>query len=302
MKALRAFGLDETHGILAQPTHDIDASSDRLGWTSLYASSQRERPFAAHFDAVEDQLIVMHRDGPVRIDGVGGAVRFRREVPAGGIHLIPGGADFDIALAEPLQTLHVYVRRAVLLDVAAQMTVGDPAALVIEPGIVEDDRTLAALLEAVHLALETCDEATPLYVDFLSQAIAAHLVRRYSGARFRSPRLPGLGDALAPAVAQAIDFMRANLDQPLRLDDIAQAVNRSVNHLAREFRAGTGLPPHQFLINLRVERARELLESSRMSVAEIAYECGFSHQEHMTRQFRKHCGTTPAAYRRIRCH
>jgi AraC family transcriptional regulator len=111
--------------------------------------------------------------------------------------------------------------------------------------------------------------------------------------------MPCAGDPLAPGVAQAIDYMRENLDTPLHLTDIAQAANCSVNRLARGFRAGTGLPPHQFLINLRIERARELLESSRMSVAEIAYECGFSHQEHMTRQFRERCGTTPAAYRRI---
>jgi AraC family transcriptional regulator len=298
MKAQRAFDIDQTHGMLLQPGNHRMASSDRLGWTTLYASTQVEQPFAGHFNAVEDQLIVLHRDGPAQIDGVGGDVRFRQRVPPGAIHLIPGGADFDISLRDPLRTLHVYVRRSVLVEVAAQMTVGDPAQLVIEPGIVEEDGTLAALLEAVALALEADDDGTPLYVDYLSQAIAAHLVRSYSRARFRAPRVGPASESRSPAVAQAIAYMRENLDAPLRLADIAQVVGRSVNYLAREFREGTGLPPHQYLIGLRIERARELLATSRMPVAEIAYECGFSHQEHMTRQFRKHCGTTPAAYRR----
>ncbi|MNU07967.1 HTH-type transcriptional activator RhaS [compost metagenome] len=58
------------------------------------------------------------------------------------------------------------------------------------------------------------------------------------------------------------------------------------------------MPPHRYLINLRVEKARRLLEKTSMSIAEIAYECGFAHQEHLTRLFRRQTGTTPAAYRR----
>ena len=300
MKAQQAFGIDETHGILSQPGSRVGACSDQLGWTTMYASSQKETPFAGCFPAVRDQLLVMHLDGPVHIDGTGGGVRFRREVAAGGVHLIPGGADFDISLTETLSTLHVYIRRSVLVEVTSQMANGDPDQITIRPGIVDTDPALCSLLQAVSHALKADDDATALYVDYLSQAIAAHLVRRYSDAQFRSQRSQHQRASLNPTVAGAIEFMNDNLDQSLKLADIACAVNRSASHLAREFRASTGVPPHRFLINLRVERARELLESSRMPIAEIAFECGFSHQEHMTRQFRRYCGTTPAAYRRMR--
>ncbi|NMA97965.1 MAG: helix-turn-helix transcriptional regulator [Phyllobacteriaceae bacterium] len=64
------------------------------------------------------------------------------------------------------------------------------------------------------------------------------------------------------------------------------------------FRSEIGMPPHRYLIILRINKAQRLLAKSSMPIAEIAIECGFSHQEHLTRLFRRHLGTTPAAYRR----
>lgn len=292
------FRVTETHGILSRPSNQIRACSDSYNWTSLYASSQREMPFEAVFPAVQDQLIVLHRDGPVAIDGKGGTVPFHRVVPAGGIHLVPGGADFGVRLSGALNTLHVYIRRSVIEEVAAEMVDGDPAKIEIAPGILDADPALFSLLEAVNLALGDGDVATALYADYLSQAIAAQLIRRYSGARFRAPRLRDTGGYLAPTVAEAIEYMRANLDQRISLVDIAAAVNRSPTHFAREFRADLGVPPHRYLIDLRLEKAQFLLEKSNTPIAEIAFECGFSHQEHLTRLFRRRCATTPAAYRR----
>lgn len=292
------FGIAETHGILSRPGNDVRASSDGHNWTSLYASAQRELPYEAVFPAVEDQLIVLHRDGPVSIDGKGGLVPFRRIVPAGGIHLVPGGAEFGVRLGSVLNTLHVYVRRSVIEDVASEMVDGDPARIEIAPRIMDSDPALFSLLEAVNLALDDVDVATALYADYLSQAIAAQLIRRYSGARFRTLRIPESGGYMAPTVAEAIDYMRANLDRRISLVDIASAVNRSPTHFAREFRADMGVPPHRYLIDLRLEKAQYLLEKSNTPIAEIAFECGFSHQEHLTRLFRRRCATTPAAYRR----
>ena len=103
---------------------------------------------------------------------------------------------------------------------------------------------------------------------------------------------------LSPTLSEAVDFMTANIDSGINLADIARATNRSPSHIARIFRTELGMPPHRYLISLRIEKARRLLEKTSVSIAEIAYECGFAHQEHLTRLFHRHCGTTPAAYRR----
>ncbi len=298
MPTAAPFRVNETHGILTRPENKVRASSDRFGWSALYASAQRELPYEGHFPSVRDQLIVLHVDGPVAIDRLHGPSPARCIVPAGGLHLVPGGMEFGVRLMGALSTLHVYLRRAVIEEVAAETIGGDPGQLEIPPQFLEPEPALNALMNAVNIALFDEAEGSTLYIDYLSRALASQLVRNHSGARVRAtPALGPIGQ-VGPVIADAIEFMRENLADNISLEQIAAAVNRSPSHFARQFRSALGIPPHQYLVVLRLKRAQHLLAHSRDSIAEIAFECGFSHQEHLTRMFRRWCDTTPAAYRR----
>lgn len=298
MPVAEPFRVEETHGILSRPENQIRASSDRFGWTSLYASAQREIPYEGFFPAVRDQLLVLHVDGPVAVDRLHGPNAARCLMPAGGVHLVPGGLDFAVRLMGALSTLHVYVRRQIIEEVAAEFIEGDPAHLEIPPQFLEPDATLHVLLNAVRAALEDDACGTTLHIDYLSRAIAAQLVRRHSGNAPRpTPPLGPIG-TIGPVVAEAIEYMRAHFDRSISLEDIALAVDRSAAHVARTFRASLGIPPHQYLLVLRVKEAQRMLRATNDPIAEIALACGFSHQEHMTRMFRRWCNTTPATFRR----
>ncbi|MEQ1899953.1 MAG: AraC family transcriptional regulator [Devosia sp.] len=298
MLAGAPFRVQETHGILLRPGNNIRASSDKFNWTSLYASAQRELPYEGFFGAVDDQLIVLHLDGPVAIDRLRGPANARCVVPAGGIHLVPGGMDFGVRLMGALNTLHVYVRRSIIEEVAAELVDGDPVHVEIPPQFLAPDPALNSLLAAINAALTEDEYGTGLYVDYLARAIASQLVRHHSTRNVRTdPPLAPPAD-IGPVVAHAVEFMRSNLDRQISLDTIAAVVNRSPSHFARQFRQELGLPPHQYLLVLRLKRAQHLLQNSRTSIAEIAFECGFSHQEHLTRMFRRWFDTTPAAYRK----
>jgi AraC family transcriptional regulator len=292
------FRVSETHRVLGRGDSDGCASSEGYNWTSLYASAQRESPYEGYFPAVKDQLIVLHRTGPASIHRMENDKPVRKVIPAGGIHLVPGGMSFGFRLLDPLQTLHVYVRRAVIEEVAIDMVDGDPTKIEIPPLFVDEDPKLSNLLNAILMALEDSDYATALYVDYLSRAVAAQLLRNHSSANLRpQPALNPTGH-IGPSIAEAIAFMRENLEHSISLMDIARAINRSPSHFARQFRNELGMPPHHYLVNLRIEKAQMLLERTKTSIAEIAFECGFSHQEHLTRFFQRRVGTTPAAYRR----
>ena len=293
----RPFGIEETHGMLAQPGAKIKACSDGRDWTSLFTSVQREMPFQGVFRSSKDHLLVLHRDGPVQVESLTDRRIGRRVVPAGGIHMISPGADFGIHLTGMIETVHVYVRRSIIEEVALEMVDGDPARLEIPSGIVED-RALHALIDASAFAVEDENLGSAMFADYLSRTIAAQLIRSYSKAKLKGGGRSSSSARLSPTLSEAVDYMTSNIDSAINLADIAQATNRSSSHIARMFRIELGMPPHRYLINLRVEKARRLLEKTSMSIAEIAYECGFAHQEHLTRLFRRHCGTTPAAYRR----
>ena len=298
MGSLAPFGVRETHGILIRPGAEIRASSDRR-WSSIFASAQREHPYEGLFPAVNDQLLVLHVSGPVEVVRRLGANTARCAVPAGGIHLIPGGMELGVALAGVLDTVHCYIRRAVIEEVAGDLIKGDPAKIEIPAVFAELEPSLRNLIHLVEFELEDDDNTMPCYIDYLSRAIAARLVRRHSTGQLTEER-PDRKAHAGPIVARAIGYMHEHIERSLSLDDIATAAGRSPSHFARQFRSEVGEPPHQYLLKLRVEKAQELLAGTRLPIAEIALMCGFSHQEHMTRLFRRRCDTTPAAYRRAR--
>ena len=298
MYAQRPFGIEETHGMLAQPSAKIKACSDGRDWTSLFTSVQKEMPFAGTFHSSRDHLLVLHRNGPVQVESLTDRKIGRRVVPAGGIHLISPGVEFGISLTGPIESVHVYVRRSIIEEVALDMVDGDPARIEIPSTIVECDKALHALIDASAYAVEDESVGSSMFADYLSRTIAAQLIRSYSKAKLKGGGRTSSSSSLSTTLSEAVDYMMANIDGAINLSDIAQATNRSPSHVARMFRTELGMPPHRYLISLRVDKARRLLEKTSMSIAEIAYECGFSHQEHLTRLFRRHCATTPAAYRR----
>ena len=102
------------------------------------------------------------------------------------------------------------------------------------------------------------------------------------------------------AVRRSIEYINANFAGEIRLKDIAGAVGMSMFHLARTFRASTGVTLHRYLIRARVEKVKALLLDSDQSLAVIADATGFSDQSHMSKTFKRFTGTTPRLFRRTR--
>lgn len=289
----RGFSVHDTHGILLRPEHAIQVSSDALGWDSVYASLQHERPYEAEFGAVDDCLVILHLGGPVGVERRLGSKRERRVVPAGGLFILPGGVDFGVRLEGELDSLHIYLRNALLREVASELGMG--AGTSIAPSLGEPDLLTEHLALGVREALLSGDPGANVFADYLSNALAARLLRRYSGTPARpKDRAGGLSQQ---QLQRVVDLMEARLDQPLSLAELAGACALSPSHFARRFKQTTGTPPHQYLIRMRIERAKRLLRTS-MTIAEVALECGFTHQEHLTSVFRRATGLTPAVFRR----
>jgi AraC family transcriptional regulator len=94
------------------------------------------------------------------------------------------------------------------------------------------------------------------------------------------------------------DYMEAHLAEELPLADLATLTSLSAHHFGQAFKAATGLPPHQYVIQSRVARARELLRDPTLTIVEVAIMLGFSSQSHLTQHFRRLTGITPARFRR----
>ena len=108
---------------------------------------------------------------------------------------------------------------------------------------------------------------------------------------------PAPHDTCDGRVRKAVDYFHAHLDSAIRLKKLAQMLGCTQFHLIRLFRTHMGMSPHAFLLQLRLEHARRLLEQGR-PIAPAAHESGFSDQSHLTRAFKSRYGLTPAAYRK----
>lgn len=89
-----------------------------------------------------------------------------------------------------------------------------------------------------------------------------------------------------------------HLGDKTSIASLAALLDLSRFHFIRAFKKTVGMPPHQFVVHRRVERAREMLQDSQMTVLEIANRTGFNSTTHFTKSFRRITGTTPSAFRR----
>jgi AraC-like DNA-binding protein len=94
------------------------------------------------------------------------------------------------------------------------------------------------------------------------------------------------------------EYVEAHLNNRIELVELSAIAGLSVFHFAREFKQSAGVTPHYYLMRRRVERAKELLASTDLSLSEIAFATGFSDQSHFTRHFRQMIGMTPGQFRR----
>jgi len=180
----------------------------------------------------------------------------------------------------------------VVTGVAAE--IGWPREIPSFPQTVVYDQRSARLLLAAHVAAERGD---PLASSSLLRAgLAGLLLAHAKPARPAGPpparRAPG-------AVRAVRDVLAERLTDPPSLDDLARITGMSPFALLRAFRAETGLPPHAYLNQFRVRRARRLLDDG-LAPAVVAAEAGFADQAHLTRHFKRVIGVPPGAYQRER--
>jgi AraC family transcriptional regulator len=100
-------------------------------------------------------------------------------------------------------------------------------------------------------------------------------------------------------VRKVFDYIEDNLTGSISLDDLASVVGLSVSHFKVLFREATGLSPHQYLIRRRVERARNLLGESELSISQIAVKTGFAHQSHLAHHMHRLLGVSPRELREM---
>ncbi len=133
-----------------------------------------------------------------------------------------------------------------------------------------------------------------LYIDAMIMALMAHLLRHYSACDYSFPTIVnGLPQRL---LKQVLDYIHEHLGEDMTLVTLAAIAHMSPSYFSRLFKQSTGLSPHQYVIQCRINRAKQLLLQGKLSLAEIAYSLGFTHQSHLSHHFKRLVGLSPKAF------
>ncbi|MEI2298579.1 AraC family transcriptional regulator [Ensifer sp. MJa1] len=160
------------------------------------------------------------------------------------------------------------------------------------------DPVLAGMLGALFASVDGRADRSALFVDQLSVAIGVHMVRQYGNGRGESAA--GGRRLSARCQARIRDLVLGRLDGELTVEELAAACNLSQATFLRAFRDTMGSTPYRWLLQQRIENAKQLLQSTPTPLSEIATACGFSDQSHFTRAFVQAVGATPRVWRRSR--
>jgi AraC family transcriptional regulator len=134
-----------------------------------------------------------------------------------------------------------------------------------------------------------------LYIESLANVLAVHLIRQYTATQ---PQYPIYEGGLPQRqLSQVLDYIYGHLDQDIKLADLAAFLNMSQFHFSHLFKQSIGTSPYQYLLQQRVERAKQLLKEGDRSIMDIAFLCGFNSHSHLSKQFRQLTGMTPKVYR-----
>jgi AraC family transcriptional regulator len=190
--------------------------------------------------------------------------------------------------------LHYSVPRDGLDDIARDLGFG--AVRDYRLAVLEDDLVVAQITKSVLPFVGRRDGPSLLALDQFNLILGAHLLQRY-GVLNKAAR-PRKGGLAPWQMRRATELLHENIHGRIRLSALARECGLSASHFARSYKISFGVSPHQWLIQHRVERAKELMTGTGSSLIEIALQSGFSDQAALTRTFRHVVGVAPGSWRR----
>jgi len=199
-------------------------------------------------------------------------------------------SDFDI--------FRVFVPQFALAESFVAVT-GAPAPHRIELFAAEqsEDKVLRHLMMSLIRAADEGGPLSPLFLDSIGTTFAIHLIGHYARP-MRNQAKRSLSPLAPWRLRRATRFVEANLAEPISLVDLSTAAGLSRMHFAAQFRSATGVSPHTYVLQRRVEAAKLLLLQPRHTIRQVAAAVGFKSEAHFVNVFRRLVGDSPGRWRR----
>ena len=274
-------------------------TSDGRGWKGLRAERWRNSEGDLGEVEIRDTEVIVTIEGrlPIRRRG-DGRLQHCDAVP-GTIWICPAGVHEDMIhlYGEVHESLHIFLPASPLSETALREMDVDPDKVSLR----YDGGFRDPLIEQIarNIRAEMLDPAPggDMLVETLASALGVQVLRQHSNLESASVSPPAARGALDPRRLRRVrDLIDTQLGKDLTIETLANEACLSPFHFARAFKAATGMAPHGYLTERRMEQAKAWISEGR-PLADIAYRLGFSSQAYFTKWFKRLVGATPGTYR-----
>jgi AraC family transcriptional regulator len=274
------------------------AGSFQLGWSGLRAEHFRMTlNHELHFPPMAQHLLILYQRPPDEMSLKNEDLTLSTPPSPGSVAIIPaGGSSTQGFWRGSSDAVHVQLDPQLIARVAVEAFDLDPDRVELPTVYDLSHPQLQAAILAIDAELAAGVPGGRLLAESLGNVLAVNLIRHITGNE-RAAQQPR-GGLPKNKLRAAMEYIDAHLDSELTLDQLAAVAHLSSYHFARMFKVSTGLPPHQFVIARRVDRAKRLLRGDdELSLAQVASRAGFFDQGHFTRHFKRLVGVTPKQFR-----
>jgi AraC family transcriptional regulator len=217
-----------------------------------------------------------------------------KEDRSGLVEILPADTVIAARWTQEVEFTHIYLEPSFISQIAYESV--DPDLVELTLSLQQFSPLLWNIVQALRSSLQTEGDRSALYADSMAVAIAVHLLTHYTTHTHAFKEC----DALSRAkLDRTIEYINSDLNRDLSISDIAANVGLSQYHFSRLFKQSMGITVRKYVITQRVNRAKQLLIQTKMTILEIANDCGFANPSHLTRTFRQQLGITPTQFRSL---
>ena len=266
--------------------------SDQQGaWTGLLVEEHHLPPIAFPEGYSRKHLVAIHYRRATLGRFLGPAPR-TKPIRYGSVDIVPEGTPFGVYGYDETEFIMLALDPAFVHQIASESGMSD-SELVRHVGI--RDPQIEYIAFALKSELDAGCPSGRVYGDGLAVALAARLLGRYSAHVTTSNNCNALLSGYT--LRRVTGYIEENLTKDLTLAEIADVAHMSPHYFSRAFRNSTGMPPHRYVIDRRIEKAKTLLSDNHLPLVEVGLSVGFQNQSHFTTLFHKRTGFTPKTYR-----
>ncbi|ARV61183.1 AraC family transcriptional regulator [Nostocales cyanobacterium HT-58-2] len=211
----------------------------------------------------------------------------------GSTAIIPAGTVHRSLWQKEVRFMFVAVDPKLLIQLGVEVAAPEDIELIPRFATFQDPLILG-IMSSLKDELESTNQGDNLYVEQLKTTLSIHLLKKYC---VKKPETSTYIDGLSKyKLRQVLGYIHSHIDLEIKLTTLADMAGVSQYYFCQLFKQSMGITPYQYVLQLRVERAKQLLKSQKMTICDVALACGFANQSHFTKHFRKLTGTTPKAY------